>query len=194
LFDVLNRQYGTISIGVSWNDNLDLEQRMTSHLVTLFEHNRWANATILEFCAGLDDTVLDASTIGGFGTIRETLRHVVNSEAVYLAVLTSPRPDEHRPDMNRIPLIQELAEFNAAVGARLINCAREIPADRVLEGVRRGEEYRIPASVIFVQVINHATEHRTQIAAILTQQGIEPPSLDGWTYLDDVLGPQGGSE
>jgi len=33
-------------------------------------------------------------------------------------------------------------------------------------------------------VINHATEHRAQIMAILTQLGIQPPDLDGWSYFE----------
>ena len=40
----------------------------------------------------------------------------------------------------------------------------------------------IPASVILVQAINHATEHRAQAQAILTQLGIEPPAIDGWAH------------
>jgi uncharacterized damage-inducible protein DinB len=39
-----------------------------------------------------------------------------------------------------------------------------------------------------LQAINHATEHRTHIATILTQQGVEPPVLDGWHYNEEVLG------
>jgi uncharacterized damage-inducible protein DinB len=35
-------------------------------------------------------------------------------------------------------------------------------------------------------VINHATEHRAQIMAILTQLGITPPELDSWSYFDYI--------
>ena len=40
----------------------------------------------------------------------------------------------------------------------------------------------IPASVILVQAINHATEHRAHATTILTQLGIEPPAIDGWEH------------
>ncbi len=36
-----------------------------------------------------------------------------------------------------------------------------------------------------VAAINHATEHRTQIKTALSQAGIEPPELDGWTWDDE---------
>ena len=40
----------------------------------------------------------------------------------------------------------------------------------------------VPLVVLLTQAINHATEHRSQIMATLTQLGITPPDLDGWTY------------
>jgi uncharacterized damage-inducible protein DinB len=42
----------------------------------------------------------------------------------------------------------------------------------------------VPKTVLLTQAVNHATEHRAQIMAILTQLGIEPPELDGWSYFD----------
>ncbi len=49
----------------------------------------------------------------------------------------------------------------------------------------RGAGYTLPAWLLLLQAINHATEHRTQVAAILTHQGIQPPGMDGWTYHED---------
>ena len=40
----------------------------------------------------------------------------------------------------------------------------------------------MPASLLLLQAVNHGTEHRSQIATVLTQLGIEPPEMDGWTY------------
>lgn len=42
----------------------------------------------------------------------------------------------------------------------------------------------MPVGLILVQAINHGTEHRSQIATILTQLGVEPPNMDGWTFFD----------
>ena len=44
----------------------------------------------------------------------------------------------------------------------------------------------VPKTIILSQVINHATEHRDQIMAILTQLGIEPPDLQSWAYFDEL--------
>jgi uncharacterized damage-inducible protein DinB len=33
-----------------------------------------------------------------------------------------------------------------------------------------------------MQAIHHATDHRSQIATILSQIGLEPPDLSVWAY------------
>jgi uncharacterized damage-inducible protein DinB len=40
----------------------------------------------------------------------------------------------------------------------------------------------MPVPLFLVQAINHGTEHRSQVATILTQLGIEPPDMAGWAY------------
>jgi uncharacterized damage-inducible protein DinB len=40
----------------------------------------------------------------------------------------------------------------------------------------------MPVSLFLLQAVNHGTEHRSQVATILTQLGVEPPEMDGWTY------------
>ena len=37
-----------------------------------------------------------------------------------------------------------------------------------------------------VQAITHSTEHRTQISAIITQLGMEPPDMSGWKYMEEI--------
>ena len=40
-----------------------------------------------------------------------------------------------------------------------------------------------------LQAINHATEHRAHVATILSQHGVAPPELDGWTYDEEKVKP-----
>jgi uncharacterized damage-inducible protein DinB len=49
-----------------------------------------------------------------------------------------------------------------------------------------GTPRQVPKTIILTQVINHATEHREQVKAIMTQIGVEPPDLSGWTYFDEL--------
>ncbi len=42
--------------------------------------------------------------------------------------------------------------------------------------------YDAQGTIVLIQDINHAIDHRSQIATLLSQQDIEPPRLDGWGY------------
>jgi uncharacterized damage-inducible protein DinB len=167
---------------------------VSNGLEKLFEHNRWANAKFIDFCAELDDAVLDATSEGFYGNIRDTLWHIVRGEVLYFAILTTPEPDKFRLDASPMPSFEEMKKLNLKTSENLIRCAREIPADKMLAGVDGEEHYSWPASAMFIQAIDHGSEHRTQISAMLTKRGIEPPCVDGWTYLEEVLLPSGASE
>jgi uncharacterized damage-inducible protein DinB len=39
------------------------------------------------------------------------------------------------------------------------------------------------ARALFIQVINHGIEHRTNITTILSSLGLPAPEVDGWGYL-----------
>lgn len=151
-------------------------------LTTLFSHNRWANLRLLDRCAELTNEHLEATVSGTFGSIRETLHHIVTSEASYLHRIRTgqPYPDS---DDERPMTIAEMITFAQASGAGLIEWAPLVSAEEEvtvtwLDGSRR----QVPKAIFLTQVINHATEHRAQITAILTQLGVEPPSLDAWTF------------
>jgi len=49
-----------------------------------------------------------------------------------------------------------------------------------------GDTYDAPVIVVVIQAIDHAIDHRSQIATLLSQQDIEPPDLDGWSYNDTM--------
>jgi uncharacterized damage-inducible protein DinB len=64
--------------------------------------------------------------------------------------------------------------------------ADSIETDRTIRIEHEEGPADVPAFVILLQVINHATEHRIHVATILTQLGHEPPDLDLWQY--DLVG------
>ena len=71
---------------------------MNDVLVELFRHKSWATLTLIEFCQSVPDEVLDATTPGTYGTIRDTLRHIVYTEEGYFARLTGKRLADPLPD------------------------------------------------------------------------------------------------
>jgi uncharacterized damage-inducible protein DinB len=128
-------------------------------ITTLFRHHLWANLRLLERCAALSDEQLEATMSGAFGSIGNTLQHIVMSEQSY---------------------------FSRRTGSGLIEWAPTIAADDTVPIDWDGTPREVPKSILLTQAINHATEHRAQIMAMLTQLGIEPPDLQGWQYFDEL--------
>jgi uncharacterized damage-inducible protein DinB len=144
-------------------------------LAKLFEHNNWANARILKACSALSDEQLDKAPLAGSAwSIRETLVHIVESQAAYVSLLTVP-PDER--EFPSVPFA-ELRSSAAKSGEALLALAGDHGG-----GLRRSlDGYLIEPWVILLQAINHATDHRRQICGLLRALDVTPPNLDGWTF------------
>jgi uncharacterized damage-inducible protein DinB len=152
-------------------------------LTTLFRHHRWANERLIELCAGLSDEQLDATLLGTFGSIRDTLQHIVSAERSYFSRISTGRPYRRPADAPPLTLA-EMLEWARASGAGLVEWAPRVQAGDVVEIDWDGVLRDVPKTILLTQAINHATEHRAQVMAILTQLGIEPPELDSWAYFD----------
>ena len=153
-------------------------------LAELFRHNLWANLTLIDLCATLPHDVLGSDVRGTYGGIGQTLTHLVGAEERYLAALAAG-PERRNPTLEETaPDLAALREHARQSGEGFVAYAETVEGNPTLRVTWRGESYETPAALFLVQAINHATEHRTQIKTALTQAGITPPELDGWTWDD----------
>ena len=146
----------------------------------MFEHNRWANLRAVAACVGLADAQLDATVHGTAGSVRYTLMHIAGAEQRYVMRLSGRQPTYGERD--GWPGAEQLTQALDESGRALVELAERATPDEVLTGEYQGRPYALPAATVYVQAINHATEHRSQIATILTQQGVEPPDFSGWAW------------
>jgi uncharacterized damage-inducible protein DinB len=162
------------------------EQGDTSVLTALFRHNAWANLKLLEFCEGLSDEQLDATAIGCFGSIRDTLVHIAGSEVDYVNLVNDKLPVAPPPE-DQFVGFEVLKDGVRWAGDELLQLAISARADTIVHVERPDEPiYEYPLAGFLVQVLNHSTEHRTQISTIITQLGIEPPAMTGWKYMREM--------
>jgi len=156
-----------------------------SVLTTLFAHNAWANLKLLEFCKRLSDEQLDSTAVGGFGSIRDTLVHIIGAEVSYVERVNGKLPPK-QPSRDQFPGFELLEEAVRWAGDELLQLALSARADTLVRQrpPRRRIEYRL--ATLMVQAVGHSTEHRTQIATIITQLGMEPPDMSGWSYMEET--------
>ncbi len=153
-------------------------------LVTMFRHHLWANLGLMDVCAALDEGQLAASAVGTYGTIYDTLGHLVRAEQGYLFYLTGDSPVARMDEANR-PDIATLRENARLFGEGLMAVAAgATPATMAYSAEEDGGRWGLPAGVVLTQAINHATEHRAHIMTILTQIGVKPPEIDAWAFGD----------
>lgn len=161
----------------------------TDTLTTLFSHNLWSNLRLLECCAALSSEQLDATVSGAYGSIRDTLQHIVTAEQSYFSRISTGQPRRRSNDAPPLT-IAEMAESLRTTGAGFIAWAPKVQADDIVHLDWDGTPRDVPKTIILTQVINHATEHRAQIMVILTQLEIQSPELDSWAYFDARVQPR----
>ena len=164
---------------------------MGAGLADFFRYNLWANQALLDACEPLTDAQLDASAAGVYGSVRELLVHIFDSEEGYAGRLSGELPSPRLSDLPTFPSFDELRRRAEHSGQALIaftEKATEADLTRILH-LDNGT-YDAPVYINLIQAINHAIDHRSQIATVLSQQGIELPDLAGWGYNDAVVTPE----
>jgi uncharacterized damage-inducible protein DinB len=154
----------------------------TSVLTSLFRHNTWANLKLLDFCAGLDEDQLGATAVGTYGPIRGTLLHIVRAEVNYVKRATGRSPAAPLP-RDHFPGFEVLKDGVRWAEDELLQLALTARADQIVRETGEEGTVEFPLSGLLVQAINHATEHRAQVSAMVTQLGLEPPDMSGWEYM-----------
>jgi uncharacterized damage-inducible protein DinB len=152
------------------------------YLVALFQHHKWSNLTLIDFCADLSADTLELSVPGTFGGVRQTLVHVIANEEHYLSFFPGSgitQTVQQRGAFQGFPVLRAAAERTADA---FINQARTLPNDASWQVEYEGETITVDPAFPLIQAIHHGTEHRSQIRTILSTHGFAPPEIDGWTY------------
>ena len=146
-----------------------------------FGHHVWATVTLLDTCLQLTPDQLATAVPGTYGSILDTQRHLVGSDASYLFVTTGGRAeriDEDRMDLSQ--LRAAMVHFGG-VWAQLLSEDPD-PATVLVRHRDDGSATEAPMGIRLAQAIHHGTDHRSQICTALTTLGIEPPFIDVWDF------------
>ena len=160
---------------------------MTVGLVDFYQHNLWANMGLLDACAHLTEEQLKTSVPGTYGRLCDTLVHLFRAEDSYVARLMGRQPADLLK-VGEFPGIETVREQARRSGEGLISVADTMDPAQVVRGTYRGEPYELPVIIVLMQAIHHATDHRSQIATVLSQLGMQPPDLSVWAYDEAMRG------
>jgi len=149
---------------------------MPAYLEQLLDYNSWATARLLEVLDGAPAEVLDATAAGVYGTIGETMTHLLNAERSYVARLSGATPPAEPLEVLDLAGLREQAE---QLRAALTALASRLPEPQTVYQRRLGP---VTAATVLTQLFQHGCEHRAQVATILGTHNIHVPSLEPWAH------------
>jgi uncharacterized damage-inducible protein DinB len=151
-----------------------------SILADAFGHHVWASLRVIDVCAGLDDGQLASTVPGTYGSIIDTLRHLVGGDVFYLDVLLG-RSEPYDEAGSDIPTMRAVMDGHGPDWQDLVAGDLD-PAVDVIEHEDSGYDTHAPMGIRLAQALHHGTDHRSQICTALTNLGIEPPGIDVWDF------------
>jgi uncharacterized damage-inducible protein DinB len=153
---------------------------VTSALLGPLSYDTWATLRLIEFVRDQPSDRRTWTVPGTYGSIEQTLGHIVGSEHYYVYRLTGEAPT---------------VELKAAPTVDLGDLVERVQwcAERLERFYAKGFDEDAPAHKnprdspsptlgdIVTRLIWHGTEHRSQIATILGAHGVDVPDMCRWT-------------
>ncbi len=151
-------------------------------ILTLFNYNYWANQRILKAAAPLSQEQLETAIGPGYGSMRATLAHVLGAEMVWRLRCQEGISPPALPAESEFPTCDVLwarwAEEEQKMRAFLAGLDGRSLKRTVHFRTTRGVPGAYPLWELLCHVVNHGTQHRSEVALALTRYGCSPGDMD----------------
>jgi uncharacterized damage-inducible protein DinB len=178
--------------GLAVQDALGPSPEFCSYRIQrFFAYADWANNTLFQAAAKLDDAQLDRDFGMGMGSLRKNLQHIIDAERWWLANWRQdeapfPRGEQPRSVLQMQELYTEVAESRDPFVMELDQAG----ADRVVRVTAGGPQCCFRVGESLLQLCGHGTHHRAQCVNMLRQLDVVVGALD---YVYWALKPQASS-
>jgi uncharacterized damage-inducible protein DinB len=150
----------------------------------LLDYMYWGHDRVIDGARQLSDAQLTAPIRPGFLSTLALLVHIMAAERVWLSHWQGESPKSLLA-VSDVPSLDALVAAWEPQRAEMRTFVLEVhdPDRDVIYYRTNGEEKRDVWWHLFLHVVNHGTEHRSQIALYLAMQGIDVGNLDLIEYL-----------
>jgi len=154
----------------------------SSLLEAAFAHHVWATSRLIDAYLDLSVEDLETSVFGTRGPMLDTLRHIVLSDAFDLFVLTGDRAFDIDEGHVTLAEARVIMERNGPGWAEYIS--RPLDPDEIVHEVDKTDGFQrwAPVGLRLAGVLNHGTDHRSQVCTALTSLGVDPPKIDVFDF------------
>ena len=157
----------------------------------LYNFNAWANRRLLETCGALSNEQFTRNLGSSFGSVRDTLAHILGAEWVWLERWNGRSPTALLP-ADQFPDLESLRRRWSESEHELLGFVAGLSAADLVRlydyRTTKGAPSTNPLWQMLQHLINHGTYHRGQVTAMLRQVGGQPRATDFLRYLDVLAG------
>lgn len=157
------------------------------YITMLYQYNAWANQRILEAAARLSPEQQREKIGSSFDSIHDTLTHTMSAHWIWLSRWQGVSPTAMLkpadfPDLEAIR--RRWAEIEAETQAFVQALDEERLGQALPYSTTQGVPKASPLWQLMVHQVNHGTQHRSEVAAMLTHMNQSPGGLDMILYFD----------
>jgi uncharacterized damage-inducible protein DinB len=160
-------------------------------LERLYDYSYWANTKLLQVISRLTPEQFTQPVAGSYGSIRNTLVHVLSAEWGWLDRCGGPERGP-RLDPNDYPTVESLVDTWSKVERYMREFLSSLKGDdlsRTVEFTIGGSE---PRSMALGELMHHGAvhgvHHRGQVALLLRMLGYVPGNFDMLIYYEERRG------
>jgi uncharacterized damage-inducible protein DinB len=154
-------------------------------LEVLYDYAYWANRKLFSVIAPLTTEQFTRRVAGSYGSIRDTMVHVLSAEAGWLDRCGGPKrgPRLNPADFPTVEsVIQAWNRVEAHVRDFLAKLKDEDLARNAEYATDRSEKLSMPLGELLQHAANHGVHHRGQVALLLRLLGHAPGNFDMLVY------------
>ena len=159
-----------------------------SDIQLLYNYNYWANFLILDAAAELTAEQFTQQTSFSWGSVRGTLIHTLDSENLWRNLCQHNRLLPQRlAETELFPSLDSIVAYWEDEEADMLDyldSLQDADMDRVVRyEIEEGTRERVLWHCL-MHVVNHGTQHRSELAAMLTDFGHSPGNIDMTRFLN----------
>lgn len=166
--------------------------RMTVRdLEVLYDYAYWANRKLFDAMAQLAPESFTRPVAGSYGSIRNTMVHVLSAEAGWLDRCGGPRRGP-RLDPADFPTVESVIEAWSRVEAHVRGFLASLADDDLVRhaeyATERSASVSMPLGELMQHAAMHGVHHRGQVALLLRELGVAPGNFDILFYYAEKRG------
>ena len=160
---------------------------MKKHIDLIWEYNYWANHRILARAEQLTQAQLTEHAPYMWDTILRTMAHVLGAEWIWRQRVqegVSPAALLDRDAFGTLAALRQRWDEEEAAMRAFLQGRSDADLDQVITYKNSaGKPFQRPLWQILTHVVNHGTQHRSEVALSLTNFGFSPGDMDISLYL-----------